>query len=324
MVRRGLTWCALALLLAVLPIDAVRSGETRKKFPQKRLNMTILFGAGAAADIVGRKLADLAGKELGQTIVCTNRTGGGGAVGYQYVLGTEPDGYNLCWNSTSINVVCHQGNMDKDYSAFAGVANITKEMSVLAVRADAPWKTFEEFVAYAKQRPGEVTVANSGVGSFNHLIAAAIEEQTGARFKHIPLNANESTTALLGKRVDAIVNMAFDVIQQRDAGTMRPLVVVGDKRLDKLPDTPTMQELGYNLTLTMWRGITVPAGTPPETIAILEKAFIAAAEKPEFVKFAEQYGIICDAKNAADFDALMKESDVVVADIMKKLGILKK
>ena len=104
---------------------------------------------------------------------------------------------------------------------------------------------------------------------------------------------------------------------------MKTLIVVGDQRLDKLPDVPTTVELGYKLNLTMWRGIVVPAGTPADVIAILEKAFIAAAQKPEFKEFAVNYGVVIDVRGAKEFDALMAESDVVVADIMEGLGIKK-
>lgn len=316
--RRMTVFLAAVMLATSLFGGPGKAGD----YPGKRLHMTILFGAGAGADVLGRKLAELASKELGQTIVCSNRLGGGGAVGYQYVLGTAPDGYNICWNSTSINVVYHRGNMKQDYSAFAGVANITQEMSALAVRADAPWKTIDEFIQHAKDNPGEVTIANSGVGSFNHLTAAALEGEWGVKVKHIPLNANESTTALLGGKVDAVVNMAFDIIQQQNAGTMRALLVVGDK-VPQLPDAPSSVDLGYSFNLTMWRGIVVPAGTPENVIAVLEKAFMKVAASAEFKEFADKYGVVIDIRGAKDFDKLMAESDVVVANIMDKLGIKK-
>lgn len=319
MFKKATAFMVAAVLLATMATGSASAAT----FPSKRMYMTILFGAGAGADVVGRKLADLAAKELGQNIVCTNRTGGGGAVGYQYVLNTAKDGYNVCWNSTSVNVVYHQGNMKQDYAAFAGVANITKEMSGLAVSADAPWKTMQEFIEHVKSKPGEVTIANSGVGSFNHLIAAAIEDIIDGKVKHIPLNSNESTVALLGGKVDAIVNNGVDLIPQVQSGAMRVLVMVGDDRMKQLPDTPTMKELGYDLTLTMWRGITVPKGVPQEVINTLEKGFIAAAQKPEFAEFAERYGVIVDTMPAAEFDAMMARSDKVVAGIMEKLGIKK-
>jgi len=322
----------MAIVLAVLLVITVAAGcskpadaPAKPAYPEKSIDMTILFGAGGGADVVGRKLADLVSKDLGQPVVCNNRVGGGGAVGYQYVLGTDPDGYNIVWNSTSINVVYHQGNMPKDkpFDAFRGVANITKEASALAVKADSNWNTFEEFLAYAKENPGKVTVANSGVGSFNHLMAAAIENAAGVEFKHVPMDAKTSTTALLGGKVDAIVNMAFDVIQQEAAGTMKALVVVGDSRLDQMKDVPTMTELGFDLDLMMYRGIAVPKDTPDDVVKVLETALLKAAANEEFKTFAEKYGVIVNAKGAAEFDQLMADSDAKVSEIMEKIGIKK-
>lgn len=294
-------------------------------FPEDSIDMTILFGAGGGADVVGRKLADLASEELGQPIVCNNRTGAGGAVGYQYVLAQDPDGYNIVWNSTSVNVTYHKGNMPEgqDYSAFRGVANITKEASALAVSKDSQWNDFEEFVQYVKEHPGEVKVANSGVGSFNHLTAAAIEDALGVEFKHVPMDAKKSTTALIGGQVDAMVNMAFDVIQQAQADTVKPLVVVGEDRLEQLPDVPTMTELGYDCDLMMYRGIAVPKETPDEVVKVLEDAFVKAANTEEFKNFASKYGVIVNVMGASEFDDYMAETDQKVEDLMEKIGLKK-
>lgn len=317
---------AISALLILTTGCNAGGGKETPKFPTKTIDMTVLFGAGAGADVIGRKLADLASKELGQPIVANNRVGGGGAVGYQYVLNTEPDGHNIVWNSTSISVAHHQGNMpaDKGFDAFKGIANITQEAAALAIKADDDrWDTIEEFLAYAKENPGKVTVANSGVGSFNQLIAAAIGDSAGVELKHIPMDAKQSTTSLLGGKVDAIVNMAFDVIQQQEAGTMKGLVVVAPDRLEKLKDVPTMKEKGYDLDLMMYRGIAVHKDTPEDVVKILEDAFVKAGKDPEFKTFVEQYGAIVDVKSADDFDALMADNDKIVADIMEKIGIKK-
>jgi len=303
-----------------------QTGDQQKQidYPTKAIDMTILFGAGAAADVMGRTLADLASKDLGQPIVANNRVGGGGAVGYQYVLSAPADGYNIVWNSTSVSVCYYQGNMDKPFDAFRGVANITQEAVALAVRADDNrFNSIDEFIAYAKEHPGEVTIANSGVGSFNHLMAAAIANVAGIDVKHIPMDAKQSTTSLLGGQVDAIVNMSFDVVQQVEAGTMKALVVVAPERLAKLPDVPTMKEKGYDLDLMMYRGIAVHKDTPDEIVKILEDAFVKAGQSAEFKEFAEKFGAIVDVRGAAEFDALMADNDKKVAEIMESIGLKK-
>ncbi len=312
------------IVLLVLSAGCAQKPDT-VKFPAKAIDMTVLFGAGGAADVVGRKLADLASKELGQPIVANNRVGGGGAVGYQYVLNTSADGHNIIWNSTSISTAYYQGNMPKEqtYAAFRGIAKITDEASALAVKADSQWQTLEDFIAYAKANPGKVTVANSGVGSFNHLTAALIEQAAGVQFKHVPMDAKTSTTALLGGKVDAMVNMVFDTIQQEQAGTVRSLGVVADTRQTLLPNTPTFKEKGINANLTMYRGIAVAKNTPDDVVKILETAFVSAGNNQEFKDFAKQYGVTVSILGASEFDAYMKEQDTEVAKAMDLIGMKK-
>src|SRR5262249_58984206 len=135
-------------------------------FPTRPIELTVLFGAGSAADLLARKVADIAAKDLGQPIAVVNRTGAGGAVGYTYVKGQNPDGYSLVWNSNSVNTAYHAGNMKFDYTAFAGVAQLTTEPCALAVKTDAPWKDLSEFVASARANPARVRIGHSGRGSF--------------------------------------------------------------------------------------------------------------------------------------------------------------
>src|SRR5439155_631142 len=126
-VRRSLAW-ALALLVLATAAPAAA-------FPDKPLELTVLFGAGSAADLLGRKLAELAGRDLGQPVAVVNRTGAGGALGYTHVKSQPADGHALVWNSNSVSTAYHTGNMKLDYTAFAGVAALTSEPVSLAVKA---------------------------------------------------------------------------------------------------------------------------------------------------------------------------------------------
>jgi tripartite-type tricarboxylate transporter receptor subunit TctC len=191
------------------------------------------------------------------------------------------------------------------------------------VKADAQWKTIEEFIAYAKANPGKVTVANSGVGSFNHLTSALIEQAAGVEFKHVPMDAKTSTTALIGGKVDAMVNMVFDTVQQEQAGTIKPLAVVADTRQDALPDVPTFKERGIETDLTMYRGIAVPKDTPDDVVKTLADAFAKAGEDQEFKDFAKKYGVTVKVLGAEEFDTYMKEQDDMVAKAMDLIGMKK-
>jgi len=313
-------------LSVLLVLSGCSGGETEQKtsFPEKSIDMTILFAAGTSPDLLGRQLADLAQKELGQPIVVNNRVGGGGAVGYQYVLNQPADGYSIVWNSSSISTTYYQGNLPKgqDYSAFRGVAMITNEPSAISVRADAPWKTLDEFIQYAKENPGKVSVVNAGVGSFNHITAVALEEAAGVKFNHVFTN-QAAVTVLLGGQVDAIVNTVADISKYHLSGQVRMLGVIGEERVDAVKDVPTVKEQGIDLTLSMYRGIAVPKDTPDDVVKILEQAFIKAAQSETFKEYADKNGIVIDIRGAEEFDKYMAEQDAQIAQLMEKMGLRK-
>jgi tripartite-type tricarboxylate transporter receptor subunit TctC len=117
----------------------VSTAVARAEFPEKPVEMTVLFGGNAQT--IGQLLADLMSKELPQPVVAVSRTGGGGAIGYTHVNSTEPDGYNIVWNSNSISSNYHQGNLPFNYEAFTPIARVSVEVPALAVRADTGWQT---------------------------------------------------------------------------------------------------------------------------------------------------------------------------------------
>src|SRR6266446_7581468 len=137
-----------------------------QQFPGgKPVEMTVMFGAGSAADVTARYLGDGMAKVLGVPVPVVNRTGGGGAIGYSHVGRQRPDGHSIIWNSNSISSTYHSGVLPFDYKAFAAVARVSVETPAIAVRADAPWKSLNELIEHARSNPGKVRVGNSGTGS---------------------------------------------------------------------------------------------------------------------------------------------------------------
>jgi tripartite-type tricarboxylate transporter receptor subunit TctC len=309
----------LLALVATGPVSAWAQGA----FPSKPVELTVLFGAGSGADLLARKLAEAAAKSLGQPVAVVNRTGAGGAIGYSYVQGQPADGYALVWNSNSINTAYHAGNMKFDYTAFAGVAQLTTEPVSLAVKADAPWKDVREFIAHAKANPGQVRVGNSGRGSFTHLVAVALENKTGAKLTHVPFGQQLAITTVLGDKIEASVQLPAEVMAQVTGKQVRILAVTGEKRLAGLPDVPTFRESGVDLALALWRGIAVPKGTPDAVVARLESAFTAAAQSAEFREFAGKMGAAVEIRRAREFDALIAQEDRDLAALMEQIGLKK-
>jgi tripartite-type tricarboxylate transporter receptor subunit TctC len=312
--RRALALAALTLVALAVPAAA---------FPDKPLELTVLFGAGSAADLLARKLAESAGRELGQPVAVVNRTGAGGALGYTYVKGQPADGYALVWNSNSISTAYHAGNMKLDYTAFAGVAALTGEPVSLAVKADAPWKDIRELLAHAKAHPGQVRVGNSGRGSFTHLFAVALENRAGVKLTHVPFGRELAVTTVLGDKIEASVQLPAEIMAQVTGRQVRVLAISGDKRLTSLPDVPTLKESGVDMAMTLWRGVAVPKGTPDPIVSRLERAFTQAAQSAEFREFAARMGAVVDIRGAKDFDAFMATDDREIAALMEQIGLRK-
>ena len=311
---RGLAVALAALVLAAGGVSA---------FPTKPVEVTVLFGAGSAADLLARKLAELAAKDLGQPVAVVNRTGAGGAVGYTHVKGQVADGHAVVWNSNSVSTAYHAGNMKLDYTAFAGVAALTSEPVSLAVKADAPWKDLRELLAHARANPGQVRVGNSGRGSFTHLAAVALEDRAGVKMTHVPFGRELAVTTVLGDKIEASVQLPAEIMTQVTGRQVRVLAVSGDKRLPSLPDVPTFKEAGVDLAMTLWRGIAAPKGTPAEAIARLERAFVGAAQSGEFREFAARMGATVDVLGARDFDRFMASDDREIAGLMEQIGLKK-
>jgi len=309
----------VALVLALLLAGAAPAVA----FPDKPLELTVLFGAGSAADLLARKLAELAAKDLGQPVAVVNRTGAGGALGYTHVRGQSPDGYALVWNSNSVSTAYHAGNMKFDYTAFAGVAALTSEPVSLAVKADAPWKDIGELIAYAKANPGQVRLGNSGRGSFTHLMAVAFENRTGTKLTHVPFGRELAVTTVLGDKIEASVQLPAEIMAQVTGRQVRVLAISGERRLPSLPDVPTLKESGVDLTMSLWRGVAVPKGTPEPVVARLERAFIQAAQSAEFRDFATRMGAVVEVRGAKDFDAFLARDDRDIATLMEQIGLRK-
>lgn len=317
--RRRASVRVIAFVLAAVCLAAAPAAA----FPDKPVELTVLFGAGSAADLLARRLAELAGRDLGQPVPVVNRTGAGGALGYAHVKGQSPDGYAVVWNSNSVSTAYHAGNMKFDYTAFAGVAALTSEPVSLAVKVDAPWKDIRDLLAHAKAHPGQVRLGNSGRGSFTHLMAVALENRTGVKLTHVPFGRELAVTTVLGEKIEASVQLPAEIMTQVTGRQVRVLAITGDKRLASLPDVPTLKESGVDLTMSLWRGIAVPKGTPEAVIARLEHAFTRAAQSAEFREFAARMGAVVEVRSARDFDAFIARDDRDIAALMEQIGLKK-
>src|SRR5258706_2285259 len=194
--ERGARMKGLCLALAIIASGAAAPAVP---LPQRGpMEITCLFPAGSSADVTARMLADGMSRHLGQRVLVVNRPGAGGAIGYKHVAAQKPDGYSLVWNSNSISTTYHSGQLDFDYRAFDPVARVLVESPVVAVRADARWKTLNDLITDARARPKQISVGHSGIGSHTHISLVALFRAAGVEVDEIPFGAAQVVPSLIG------------------------------------------------------------------------------------------------------------------------------
>jgi tripartite-type tricarboxylate transporter receptor subunit TctC len=311
----------LLLFLALLPFPLF--GQ-EAPFPQRGpLEITCLFPAGSSADVTARMLAEGMSKHLGQRVLVVNRPGAGGAIGYKHVAAQKADGYALVWNSNSISTTHHSGQLPFDYRSFDAVARALSESVVVAVRADAPWRTLRDLVADAKAQPKAISVGHSGVGSHTHISLAALARAAGVEVNEVPFGAAQVVPSVVGGHVNAVVQFPGALAAPMKQGQLRLLAALTQYRDPAWPDVPTAREQGFDAALDAWRGIAVPAGTPRKVIGMLEEAIRKTVESPEFGKAAANLGVRPAFLPAAEFSDLIAKEDASLSRLMQLIGLKK-
>ncbi len=307
---------ALALGVAAAATPAVA-------FPDKPIEFVIPFGAGGGADIEGRLLAKEMSKVLGVPVTPVNRPGGGGAVTYTHVKNAKPDGHTVAWNSTSVLTTTNLGNTDFTYEALDHVGRVEFQPQPFAIRADAKWKTFADFVADCKASPGSLKVANAGTGSSTHTAAIMLMDAAGCKVIHLPKGIKGRNKSVLNGEANAMIAPLTGAVNLTNAGKLRLLVMPSDKRSEIFPDVPTAKELGFNASLDLFRGLSVPPGTPKEIKEILADAMTKAAQSPAFLDLATKKGFTVAPLGQEEFSKLLAEENAKVRAIFASAGLLK-
>lgn len=274
-----------ALLLLLVPQFAQAHDFKTQDFPTRPVRIVVAFPPGGPTDFVGRLVADKMTNLLGQRVYIDNKPGANGTLGGGDVAKSDPDGYSLFLTTAgAVTVSPHiMAKMPFDtFGDFAPVALVTKVSEVLVVSPKLGIKNVKELVALAKQKPGAITFASTGVGSPPHLAQLMLDAAAGVKFLHVPYRgAAPALTDLLGGQVQVVSLDIPVVISQIRAGTLVAIGIAGDKRDAILPDVPTLAEQGYpNTDASNWYALLAPARTPPAVIAKLNKAVNDALADP--------------------------------------------
>ena len=304
-----------------LGMAAALAWPAAAEFPERAIEFVIPFGAGGGADIEGRLLAREMSKVLGQPVVAVNKPGAGGAVTYTYVKNAKPDGYVVAWNSTSILTTTNIGNVPFGHSALDHIGRVEYQPMPFAVRADAPWASFKAFVADCKANPGKFKISNSGTGSATHLAALALVNATGCKVIHLPVGIKRRNASVLSGEAHAMVAPLTGALRLTKAKKLRLLVIPSESRNAVVGSVPTAKELGYDAVLDLFRGLSVPKGTPASVKATLADAMTKAAKSSAFMKLSAQKGFTVDPLPVAAFESLLAKEDAKVKGIMRDAGL---
>lgn len=296
-------------------------GETRAGWPEKQIDLVNPFGAGGAADIQARKLAEIISRDLGQPMIVRNVTGAGGAIAYNEVHRAKPDGYTMIWYSGAINTLAARKQIKFDHQAFEAIAGVGFETIAIAVSKSAPWKDFQEFIAYIKQNPGKVTVGNSGLGSVTHLVPVLMASRIGGQVVHVPFGTGLAVAALMGGKIDASSQHPAEILSQLKAGEVRVLAVSSERRINLWPQVPTMKESGVDLVYNQWRGFAAPKGTPREVIEKMAAHVKKAVESKEWAEFAASVGTTPQYFDPETFGKFVAEMDKLTREIIASAGL---
>jgi tripartite-type tricarboxylate transporter receptor subunit TctC len=271
-------WIAVAFMLLIV---GVATAQAQTAYPNRAVKIIVPIGPGGSYDLVGRAIADALSKRTGQAFFVENKPGAGTVVGTQAAAQSEADGYtllvgglsNMAFNSALYSKLGYDPRKD-----FTPVALVYKFGYVMVARKDMPQATLQDIVAAAKTSPGSITVATAGVGTGQHLVAAAFMKAAGIKLLEVPYKGSPPAfTDLLAGRVDLFFDSIAAGLPYVQSGQARGIAVLSSKRSQLAPDVPTLSEAGVpGLDVDSWLGIFAPAKTAPETIAKLRAEIRAA------------------------------------------------
>jgi tripartite-type tricarboxylate transporter receptor subunit TctC len=315
--RRLLAWVLLAF-----PVFSF----SQDKYPSRPVTFVAPFPPGGSVELIGRPLAASLEKTLKQPVLFTNRVGAAGAVGTSYVASSEPDGYRILFNISSIVVVPEADKIFDRKPAYTmdqllPVARVNADANVLLVRAESPWKSLRELIDDAKRKPGQLSYSSSGVYGSTHVPAEMFTQAAGIPMRHVPFaGGGPATNALLGGHVDIHIQNVPGSMAHIRSGKLRPLAVTSARRADALPDVPTMKELGVDVDYGVWHGVFVAAKTPPEVVKVIRDAVRVAVADPDFTGALQKISAAVAYLDLPEFQKFVADETRAMAAVVKKIG----
>jgi tripartite-type tricarboxylate transporter receptor subunit TctC len=293
-----------------------------QSYPNRDITFIVPYAPGGSTDPISRQFAGQLAKELNVTINVENKPGGSATIGTGQVIRSKPDGYTI--GLTSNSVLAYQPLVNKtltwkspeDYQSIVSLVDLP---AIITVKADSPYKTFEDLLNAARKNPGKVRVAVSGYRTAPDLVIQELNKVAKIRLATVPFTGGgaEALVALLGGRVEAVSGYAPTVRAHVAAGTVRVLASFSKERYAIFPDAESVVQAGYNVTLPADYSIVGPKGMPKDVLDKLLTASLKVANSKEFADFASKMGLILDVRDAKGMDQEMIDYKKTFSDLIE-------
>ena len=319
MIRFLMTFLASALLTPT-------AAHSNPDYPNKPVRIIVNVAPGGGVDTATRIIADKLRARLGQPFVVENRPGAGGNIGADVVFQSEGDGYTLLASSPTplaINGWLYK-KLNFDPAGFEPVAMMSRIPNVLVVRPEFPAKSVQEVVAVAKANPGKFTFASQGIGTASHLTGELFMTLTGTKLVHVPYKGNTSNvlTDVVAGHVDLSFIQFSAVHELQQSGKLRVLAVATDKRMDALPDVPTLAEAGFpDVVSETWNAISAPPKTPSPIVLKLNTAINEALQEPEVLARLRDLQVLVGGGDAAQTRKFVEEQRALWGKVIEAASV---
>jgi len=297
-------------------------------WPVKPISMTIPFPPGGVATVVGRPIVEGMNKVLEKPIIMESRPGAGGAIGNAYVAKAVPDGYNVLFAMSSVSTIPETDkiagkSISYTTSQLRPIGRITSDPVVMVVRADAPWKTIQEFVEDARKKPGKFNFSSSGNYGTMQLPMEMLKADQKIFMVHIPYTgAGPAVLAVLAGEVETTASGPSTVVQHIKGGKLRALAHSGEGRLAALPDVPSFKELGMAVEYNQWTGLFLPKATPEPIVKSYRDALRAAINDNNVKTILTNAGSPIAYLDEPEFQVFWDKDIVKMNEVVKRIGKL--
>ena len=288
-------------------------------YPTKLIKMIVPYGAGGGADISIRLLNKYLEKELGQTIVVQNVSGGSGTIGFSQLADSEADGYTLGYFSStqSNDNLLFEGVKYTD-SSFTPIAMYASDPHIIVASKASGIKNLDDLMKAAKAKPGILTFGLGGAWTSHDFLRLSLEAKSGVKFKRMVFQGGAAAVnAVAGNNCDIAVPFVSEALAQIEAGNVVPIAISSVDRYVLTPQIPTIKEAGFNFEHTMWRALVGPAGISAEVVKTIDAALSKVMANPEFLKEAQAAGIFTRYMGNADFTKFYAENHTLFQKLIK-------